>query len=177
MMARNYQLHNKSRNLETPSVPCTMTESPSRNLPFFGLCHFFKILQSKRTSTKVQSSSQLVGNITWMTQMGYLRIYWSHGRDHSPNVQSTKSEVCNCKFICINNRVLLDDGNRIIIPQGSFNFFFPGECFSFFPGEGPLNFFLSRFPSPTSRSLMVVPLVNARNSPNNKVVIVLVPIT
>ncbi len=33
---------------------------------------------------------------------------------------STKSEVCNCKLIRINNQVLLDDGIRIIIPQGNF---------------------------------------------------------
>ncbi len=56
-------------------------------------------------------------------KMGYLRICWSHGSDHSPNPQSTKSEVCNCKLMFINNQVLLDDGNRIIIPQGNFNAF------------------------------------------------------
>ncbi len=30
-------------------------------------------------------------------KMGYLSICWSHDSDHSPNLQSTKSEVCNCK--------------------------------------------------------------------------------
>ncbi len=33
---------------------------------------------------------------------------------------STKSEVCNCKLIHINNQVVLDDGNRIIILWGDF---------------------------------------------------------
>ena len=56
-------------------------------------------------------------------KMGYLRIRWSHGSDHSPNLQSTKSEVCNCKLIRINNQVLLDDGNKIIIPQGTLKFY------------------------------------------------------
>ncbi len=30
--------------------------------------------------------------------MDYVGICWSHGSDHSPNLQSTKSEVCNCKY-------------------------------------------------------------------------------
>ncbi len=37
-----------------------------------------------------------------------------------PKHTSTKSEVCNCKLMRINNQVLLDDGKRIIIPQGNF---------------------------------------------------------
>ncbi len=50
----------------------------------------------------------------------HLRICWSHGSDHSSNLQSTKSEVCNCKLIRINNQVLLEWWDiRIITLQGS----------------------------------------------------------
>ncbi len=47
------------------------------------------------------------------------------------NLQSTKSEVCNCKLIRINNQVLLDDGNRIIITQGNFKVQVFGPTFIF----------------------------------------------
>ncbi len=45
-----------------------------------------------------------------------------HGSCHCHILQSTKSEVCKCKLIHMNNQMILDDGDRIIIPQGNFKF-------------------------------------------------------
>ena len=58
--------------------------------------------------TRPMLSCSPVLDCSGLSILKYLRIRWNHGSHHSPNLQSTKSEVCNCKLIRINNQVLLE---------------------------------------------------------------------